>query len=151
MPREFSSFLGGKARDQRKDRESAFAEDEVLLRLMMAEVLRGQGFQVFEASDGEEGISILRAMPADVVITDLRMDTLTDGLELARYVRAECPQLSPANWPRSRRFPKRRPSGSRTCCANCIDDCVAQVRTPGRSPRHEIIGMRSSSYERHRA
>ena len=71
-----------------------FAEDEVLVRLMMAEVLRGQGLHVFEASDGEEGISILRAMPVDVVITDLRMDTLTDGLELARYVRAECSGVS---------------------------------------------------------
>ena len=80
-----------------------FAEDEVLVRLMMAEVLRGQGFQVFEASDGEEGISILRAMPVDVVITDLRMDTLTDGLELARYVRAECPGCSANSSPLPRR------------------------------------------------
>ena len=71
-----------------------FAEDEVLVRLMMAEALRGEGFQVFEASDGEEGISILKAMPVDVVITDLRMSAVADGLELARYVRAECSGVS---------------------------------------------------------
>jgi CheY-like chemotaxis protein len=56
-----------------------FAEDEVLVRLMMAEALRGEGFQVFEASDGEEGISVLKAMPVDVVITDLRMSAVADG------------------------------------------------------------------------
>ena len=71
-----------------------FAEDEVLVRLMMAEALREEGFQVFEASDGEEGISVLKAMPVDVVITDLRMSAVADGLELARYVLAHCPGVT---------------------------------------------------------
>ena len=70
------------------------AEDEVLLRLMVAEVLRGEGFQVFEVSDAEEGISILKAIPVDVVVTDLRMSAFADGLELARYIRAHCPGVS---------------------------------------------------------
>ena len=48
-----------------------FAEDEVLLRLMVTDVLRQAGFQVFEASNGHEGVSILKTMPVDVVITDL--------------------------------------------------------------------------------
>jgi CheY-like chemotaxis protein len=69
------------------------AEDEVLVRLMVAEVLRGGGFQVFEASNGQEGISILKTMPVDVVITDLRMVSRADGLELARYVRTHCPGI----------------------------------------------------------
>jgi CheY-like chemotaxis protein len=70
------------------------AEDEVLARVMVTDVLRGEGFQVFEASNGQEGISILKAMPVDVVITDLRMRSVADGLELARYVRAHCPNVS---------------------------------------------------------
>jgi CheY-like chemotaxis protein len=70
------------------------AEDEVLVRLIVAEVLRGEGFQVFEASNGQEGISILKTMPVDVVITDLRMVSRADGLELARYVRTHCPGIS---------------------------------------------------------
>ena len=49
------------------------AEDVVLVRLMMADMLRGEGFQVFEASNGQEGISIMKTMPVDVVITDFRM------------------------------------------------------------------------------
>jgi DNA-binding response OmpR family regulator len=71
-----------------------YAEDEVLLRLMLADALCEAGFQVFEASDGEESISILKTMSVDVVVTDLRMATLTDGLELGRYVRAHCPGVS---------------------------------------------------------
>jgi CheY-like chemotaxis protein len=63
-----------------------YAEDEVLLRLMLADALHEAGFQVFEASDGEESISILKTMSVDVVVTDLRMATLTDGLELAFQV-----------------------------------------------------------------
>ena len=39
-----------------------YAEDEVLLRLMLADALCEAGFQVFEASDGEESISILKTM-----------------------------------------------------------------------------------------
>jgi CheY-like chemotaxis protein len=71
-----------------------FAEDEVLLRLMVTDILRQAGFQVFEASNGHEGVSILKTMPVDVVITDLRMNSFTDGFELARYARAHCPGVS---------------------------------------------------------
>src|ERR1700730_11936441 len=71
-----------------------YAEDEVLLRLMLADALHEAGFQGFEASDGEESLSILKTMSVDVVVTDLRMATLTDGLELGRYVRAHCPGVS---------------------------------------------------------
>ena len=67
-----------------------FAEDEDLVRLMLADVLREEGFLVFEASDAAEAISTLKPMPVDVVITDLRMRTIADGLELAAFVRAHC-------------------------------------------------------------
>jgi CheY-like chemotaxis protein len=33
-------------------------------------------------------------MPVDVVITDLRMSAVADGLELARYVLAHCPGVA---------------------------------------------------------
>jgi CheY-like chemotaxis protein len=71
-----------------------FVEDEVLLRLMMADVLREEGFQVYDASDAAVAISILQAMAVDVVITDLRMSAIADGMELARYVRAHCAGVS---------------------------------------------------------
>jgi two-component system, response regulator PdtaR len=71
-----------------------FAEDEVLLRLMLCNVLRESGFQVFEAADAAEAIAILRTTPVDVVITDLHMRVVGDGMEFARHVRAHCPGVS---------------------------------------------------------
>ena len=71
-----------------------FAEDEVLLRLMLCDVLRESGFQVFEAADAAEAVAILRTTPVDVVITDLRMRAIGDGTEVARYVRAHCSGVS---------------------------------------------------------
>ena len=49
---------------------------------------------MIEVSDAAEAISMLKAMPVDVVITDLRMSAVADGLELAAYVRAHCPGVS---------------------------------------------------------
>jgi CheY-like chemotaxis protein len=67
------------------------AEDEVLVRLSVAEGLRNEGLEVLEAADAEEAISILKTLQVDVVITDLYMRTPADGLAVANYVRAHCP------------------------------------------------------------
>jgi CheY-like chemotaxis protein len=69
------------------------AEDEVLVPLMLADALRYQGFQVFEATDADEAIAVLRAMQVDVVITDLHMRAPADGMLVARYVREHCPGI----------------------------------------------------------
>src|SRR5262245_26482527 len=63
------------------------AEDEVLVRLMLADVLREHGFEVFEAANVAEALSILRAMQVDVVITDLNMQIVGDGMLVAGYAR----------------------------------------------------------------
>jgi CheY-like chemotaxis protein len=60
------------------------AEDEVLVRLSVAEGLRNEGLEVLEAADAEEAISILKTLQVDVVITDLYMRTPADGLAVAR-------------------------------------------------------------------
>jgi CheY-like chemotaxis protein len=70
------------------------AEDEVLLRLMVTDVLRQNGFQVLEAKDAAEAISILRTMPVDVVVTNQHMRVVGDGIEVASHVRAHCPGVS---------------------------------------------------------
>jgi CheY-like chemotaxis protein len=67
------------------------AEDEVLVRLMLADALREQGFQVFEATNADEALSILRSMTVDVVVTNLNMRGATDGMLVAGYVRERCP------------------------------------------------------------
>ena len=73
------------------DLQVLVAEDEFLVRRMVADVLREQGFHVFEAGDAEEAVAILKAVPVDAVVTDLHMRTVGDGAAVADYVRAHCP------------------------------------------------------------
>ena len=73
------------------DLQVLVAEDEFLVRRMVADVLREQGFRVFEAVDAEEAVTILKAVPVDAVVTDQRMRTVGDGTAVADYVRTHCP------------------------------------------------------------
>ena len=61
-------------------------EDSKPLREVMAERLREGGFDVTEASGGEEGLRIALEQKPDMIITDIIMFPL-DGLELAKRVR----------------------------------------------------------------
>lgn len=69
-------------------------EDEVLIRLMIADALREQGFSVVEASNGDEALTVLQSsLPVDLLLTDIRMPSKMDGLVLARVARAARPDL----------------------------------------------------------
>lgn len=71
------------------------AEDEVLVRLMVADHLRAQGFRVLEAASAQEAISILRSVPdIDVIVSDMHMLGPQDGIELANFARANYPHVS---------------------------------------------------------
>lgn len=68
------------------------AEDEVLIRFVIADYLRECGFQVIEASSGDEAVSILASsVSVDLVFTDVQMPGSRDGFELAHWVRANRP------------------------------------------------------------
>lgn len=68
------------------------AEDEILVRLMVADELRAEGYTVVEAANADEALTVLRSNSAvDLLITDVRMPGTLDGLGLARLVRAEYP------------------------------------------------------------
>jgi CheY-like chemotaxis protein len=70
-------------------------EDEVLVRMMLADQLREAGCRVVEASDADEALLLLRQnlIRPGVVISDIRMPGSIDGLGLARVIRSECPEL----------------------------------------------------------
>ena len=69
-------------------------EDEMLIRMLLAEALRQADYEVVEAANGEEALSVLHASPdPDVLITDVRMPGAVDGFELAAYVRRSKPRL----------------------------------------------------------
>jgi DNA-binding response OmpR family regulator len=62
-------------------------EDHPDTRDMYAFVLRMAGFEVREATNGEEGIRILDSQAPSLVITDLRMPGNVTGQELCRQFR----------------------------------------------------------------
>jgi two-component system, response regulator PdtaR len=69
-------------------------EDEVLIRLMVADELRGQGLQVLEASNAEEALTVLESsLSVDLLFTDVRMPGHMDGVGLAKFVHARFPRL----------------------------------------------------------
>jgi CheY-like chemotaxis protein len=69
-------------------------EDEVLVRLMIAEELRSAGFQVIEAADADEALAVLAHIAdVSVIFSDVRMPGSMDGLELAKKVRADFPEI----------------------------------------------------------
>ena len=69
-------------------------EDEVLVRLMIAEELRSAGFQVIEAADADEALAVLANITdVSVIFSDIRMPGSMDGLELAKKVRADFPKI----------------------------------------------------------
>jgi len=54
-------------------------EDQESARESLVELLRGEGYDVHEAADGEEGIKKISQLDVDVVLTDLMMPG-ADGL-----------------------------------------------------------------------
>jgi CheY-like chemotaxis protein len=56
-------------------------DDDDQLRTMLSNVLTHAGYQVQEASDGQQAIELYRSHPTDLVITDLVMPE-KEGLEM---------------------------------------------------------------------
>lgn len=72
-------------------------EDEILIRLAMADDLRQAGFIVVEASNAEEALSVLNSTPdISLVLTDIRMPGRMDGVGLANWVRRHAPRIKVA-------------------------------------------------------
>jgi len=69
-------------------------EDDPLVRMPIAEYLRDCGYNVLEADDASEAVSLIDGgHDVDLVFSDIRMPGLMDGLELARWVRRTHPGL----------------------------------------------------------
>ncbi len=70
-------------------------EDEILIRLVIAEYLRDCGYKVIEATNAEEAVLVLKKAERaiDVVFTDIEMPGAMDGFGLSRWVRANRPHI----------------------------------------------------------
>lgn len=61
-------------------------DDEILIRHVIADYLRGGGYEVIEASDADEAVGLLRQaeIEIDVVFSDVQMPGSMDGFSLAK-------------------------------------------------------------------
>ncbi|MEO8611231.1 MAG: response regulator transcription factor [Chloroflexota bacterium] len=63
-------------------------EDELTLANNLADKLRGEGFNVTTAPDGEDGLNKVRSERPDLIVLDIMLPGL-DGLSLCRIVRRD--------------------------------------------------------------
>jgi CheY-like chemotaxis protein len=67
-------------------------DDEPDIRLALTRVLEKVGYSVAAATDGAQGLELLRTQGADIVVTDMVMP-LMNGVEFIRTVSREMPQV----------------------------------------------------------
>jgi len=58
-------------------------DDEKTARLLLADILKADGYAVVEAADGREALDIIQSQPIDLVMTDRTMPGM-DGLALLK-------------------------------------------------------------------
>lgn len=87
------------------------AEDEVLVRLLFADILTDAGYRVIEAADAREALTVLQAEhQVLVLLTDVEMPPGINGYELARDVAVNWPEVeiliaSGRHWPSDGELP----------------------------------------------
>jgi CheY-like chemotaxis protein len=71
------------------------AEDDIICRINVAEVLSEAGYEVLEAGSADEALAILSGTHEDVILllTDVEMPGSMNGLELAKAVHSDWPHI----------------------------------------------------------
>lgn len=69
-------------------------DDEPIIRMLIFDVLSGQGYRVLEAGNGQQALSILKADPQiDLLVTDIGLPGGMNGRQLADEARVNHPWL----------------------------------------------------------
>jgi DNA-binding response OmpR family regulator len=69
-------------------------EDEILIRVLIADELRAEGFSVVEAATADEALSYFQAgVQVDLVLSDIELPGGQNGVDLIKRLRAEAPSL----------------------------------------------------------
>src|SRR3981189_1787191 len=78
--------MTGSPTDAEKPRRVLVAEDEALIRLDLAEMLREEGYEIVgEAGDGQEAVDLAESLRPDLVIMDVKMPR-RDGIDAASEI-----------------------------------------------------------------
>jgi DNA-binding NtrC family response regulator len=72
--------------------EILIVDDEPDVRRAVKRFLRKSGFHVWTAGAADEALDIIRQRPIAVLLTDIRLTGMDDGLRLLRQVQILCPE-----------------------------------------------------------
>jgi DNA-binding NtrC family response regulator len=61
-------------------------DDEPDLRMMLSQILTGAGYEIKEAADGEEAITLLKKQKFDAAFLDIQMP-IVDGIKVLKYIK----------------------------------------------------------------
>ena len=108
-------------------------EDEVLVRMVAADVLEDAGFTVLESTNAEEALRLLETRPdVQVLFTDVNMPGALDGLGLAQTVHERSPEVGILiGSGRIRPDPGELPPGTRFIAKPYAPRCPHRRRTCG--------------------
>jgi len=67
-------------------------EDDAPIRRLISRYLRGDGYEVIEAEDGQQGLQSFESQPIDLVLLDMVMPR-KDGMETLLDLRVKFPRL----------------------------------------------------------
>ncbi len=67
-------------------------EDDKQFRKFVKEVLRAEGYTVFQAEDGSQGVKMIEELDPDLIVTDLLMPH-KDGVRLITETRVSHPHI----------------------------------------------------------
>jgi CheY-like chemotaxis protein len=82
--------------DKRKVQQTILVvEDDILVRMPIAQYLRDCGYKVIEASNSDEAMQVLlhQETSVDVVFSDIEMPSEVDGFGLTKWIRQHRPGL----------------------------------------------------------
>lgn len=63
-------------------------EDDAPQRVILEKILSEKGYEIYTAASGEEALKIVKTFNPDVILTDLKMESM-DGIELMNRIRSE--------------------------------------------------------------
>jgi DNA-binding NtrC family response regulator len=67
-------------------------DDELLIRDLLYDFFKDQGWDISIAENGEKALEVLRAKNIDLVLSDVKMPEM-DGLDLSRKLRESYPKI----------------------------------------------------------
>ncbi len=110
-------------------------EDEVLVRMLIADLLQDEGYKIIEAANAEEALRVLKVRPdVHVVLTDGEMPPGPTGFDLAAQVREQWPSIQ-VLVTSGRMFPANLPEGvafvakpwTAESLARCVHEAVERA------------------------